>query len=86
MTRKASVPAMTLPVVIVTWLDAAGTSSWGERTEHADSTLVECRSVGFLLKKTVDTIVLAANVNVLDHVADSITIPWGSVRKLRYLR
>lgn len=78
----------TLPIVEVTWVDAASTHGWVElRTDQEKPTgLIVCQTVGYLTSKTRREIRVAQAMDELGKVAESWAIPRSNVRKIRVLR
>lgn len=85
-TSEASVTGdvFRLPVVEVVWRDAVTTSQWRQWEEADEITLPECRTVGRLVRKNRDRIVLASTVNSEGGLGVTWVIPRPWV--LRYVR
>lgn len=73
-----------LPLVEVAWVDSGSDARW----QHVDqalaprSGLIECRTVGRLLKVTAHEIRVAASVNECGQVDLLMAIPQSCVRKV----
>jgi hypothetical protein len=70
-------------LVLVEWDDATQpTSEWVE-IEHVDDGPAVCQSVGWVLKKTARTLILAANqTNEPPQVSGVIRIPTSAIRRM----
>jgi len=72
------------PLVIVTWLDTVESSQWMNAEEIYEVSCVECRTVGWVIRKTEKNIVLASTRSDLE--SNVISIPIGCIESIRYLR
>ena len=85
-------PGRVLPVVEVTWVDAASGGGWASPDQYVrdHGTLIEIRSVGLLLSRDRRRLVLVQSCDNQPgerrRVADSLTIPAAGVRRVRRLR
>ena len=74
-------------MVLVSWIDSQATRGW-QHFEKADQRPSRCESVGYLLSKTKESVVLAQS-RTLDRDAlpwgELLTIPRGAVRRIRRL-
>ena len=72
----------------VEWVDSCSDTRWnslGYYQNEARTSL--CRSTGYLLSKTEDTIILIQSISgTTDNVAESISIPMVAVTKMRVLK
>jgi hypothetical protein len=74
--------------VEVTWLDSHGThKAWNSLDEVLQTGIVacECRTVGYLLKLDKQLVIVAQSLSD-DEVGSPLTIPRGSVQRIRRLR
>jgi hypothetical protein len=77
--------------VVVTWEDSVQpVSAWRFLADLTGSTPVVCQSVGWLVERTKDALVLAPNLGFDDdgeptQAAGVVTIPARAVRKVRRL-
>lgn len=74
-----------MPLVEVLWADIHSSGGWApaERAKadaSADGLL--CRSVGYQLDSTPDTVVLAMSANSFGNVSDVMVIPKTNVRRV----
>lgn len=72
-------------LVVVDWRDANANVGWVPK-EEAVSTLSECRSVGWFLKKTDEAISLHGEETNNGSVALRSTIPVNCVRRIQVVR
>lgn len=70
-------------IVEVLWMDIATRGGWLSHKER-ETGPVECRTVGYLLKRDEKTIVLSASWSDQDR-ADTTTIPMGVVHSITEL-
>lgn len=78
-----------MPVVEVYWLDSATGSGWRrqqEWDEDFDTQAIECRSVGYLWKKTRKEVALMQSVNEEGQLCSVIVIPRFAVTHMTVLR
>ena len=68
--------------VMVDWIDSIGQSGWGSYDHVTD---MRCTSVGHLIKRDKNGIVLALNKSAYNH-GDYITIPAVAIKKVRRLK
>ena len=69
--------------VEVEWEDSCSQGGWSK--DHAKYTPAECRSIGYLLHRDKEKVVLAQSEDGLGKQNDSIVIPASCVKKLRRL-
>ena len=70
-----------MKIVLVDWVDSTSIQGW---EEGCDMGLCECRSVGYLIKKTKDKVILAQSLN--DHTYyNKFAIPRGCVTSITEL-
>ena len=73
------------PIIVeVTWSDIATRGGWLSHREH-ETGPVECRTVGYLMKRDDKFVVLSASWSTQDR-ADTTTIPMGVVHSITELR
>lgn len=72
-------------LVVVDWVDSCSNSGWRTKDEAAFP-VSECRTVGWLLKRTNEKICLHGEESDLDAVGMRETIPAGCVRRIRVVR
>lgn len=76
---------MTFPLdvkpILVEWIDSMGQSGWGKHSE-AD---LRCVTVGILIRKEADRIILAMNKSAHSH-GEYMNIPLVAVRRIRKLK
>ena len=73
-------------VVLVEWIDSAGCSGW---QEDPITTPLICQSVGFLVRKSKESITLALSFcddNCSKPYGDMIVIPRGCIKKKKVLK
>ena len=77
MSKKKTIP------VCVEWIDSMGCAGWGDYTPSN----MNCVSVGFLVEKNKDRVILALNKSL--HVGrhgDYMEIPLCAVKRIRKLK
>lgn len=62
------------PIMEIDWLDANAQKEW-MREQDVDSSLTLCRSIGYLLKETDDTLVLVTALSTETFVSGVQVIP-----------
>lgn len=76
-------------VVEVEWVDSNGYTHWQQKDEMAkwagDGSIMTCRSVGYLLSKSKENIVLVQSESPSSY-GDGIMIPKVSITKITYLK
>jgi len=72
------------PLVLVEWLDASARAGWTDLADAKDCPLAPCMSVGFLIHKDKDRLVVVATVGTY-AMGDRIAIPKPWVTKIEYL-
>ena len=77
-----------MKLVIVDWVDACSNRGWVDKDTLQTSTLLPCRSVGWLLKEDKECIVLVAHTSDTTEDGDfrqgngDITIPKSTVKRI----
>jgi hypothetical protein len=74
-TNRYELHKRTVPVVEITWLDHWSSSDW-RPIDEADSKLLVCHSVGYLIAETKDTYTLAQS-----HAQSSMNA-WAGVHAI----
>lgn len=73
-------------IVEVEWVDSASTGGWGHPDAFIKSGLARCRTVGYVLERTKDHIVVVQNVgDDTGRVGESMAIPASCIRSVRRL-
>ena len=80
--------------VYVEWIDSHTFGGWKNVIRHvedAEEDTLLCKSVGLLLKKKKDRIIICQSVSTpngtdIDNVTEILTIPAISIKKLKYLQ
>jgi hypothetical protein len=79
------VPKRKPPIIVeVEWSDIVTRPGWLSHREHETGPM-ECRTVGYVLKRSEQEIVLSASWSTQDR-ADTTTIPMGVVHSITELR
>ncbi len=80
-----------MKLAVVDWLDILVLSGWAKKSDRAVPS--PCRSVGWVVEKTKDYILLTADIDGHSPTPDCedaynrrIVIPMGCVKKIRYLK
>jgi hypothetical protein len=74
-------------LVEVEWSDAITHGAWDSRDAHIKAARTRpLRTVGYLVQKNRTSVTVAQSMSsVTQHIADTMTIPRGEVRKIRHL-
>lgn len=75
-------PAKKLRPVMVEWIDSISASGWGELKEPED---MRCASVGHLIEKSKDRVVICQNMSMLNP-GHHMTIPRVAVTRITRLK
>jgi len=84
-----------MKIIEVDWVDSNGFSGWDRIDRRKEDTLkdtMRCRSVGYLLEKKTDRIILTqsqsfyADIESANHVDSTLVIPTVAVKKIRILK
>lgn len=79
--------AKKLKLVEVEWIDPASWSRWNSREYYENAEYSECRSVGYLMTKNRDKVVLVQSLDDDGHgAADGIVLPRKVVTNIRELK
>lgn len=74
------------PMVEVEWIDSVASGGWRKIEDYETREPTNCVSVGYLVSKTRERIVLLQNLNPENgDASDSMTIPRACVKKIYYL-
>lgn len=78
--------ATTASLVCIEWVDSHHRPGW--TAEEAEARLLVCKSVGWIVRRTKDVIVLAANLTVEteEQRCGDMTIPQRCVRRIKTIR
>ena len=71
-----------MKVVMVEWVDSTSESGW---THDHDLDLSICKTVGFLVKKTKDKIVLIQSISDNDNVDNKFAVPRVCIKSIKEL-
>lgn len=80
---------MSYPIVDITWMDASSHSGWMPlEVVDKEATLFECHSVGYLLKRSKERVIVAQNLSTksVGKVSDVMVIPAGWITAIKVLR
>jgi hypothetical protein len=73
-------------IIVIDWVDSIRSFDW-TLIEDIDEKLLDCVSVGFLLKETDDCITIAQNYGLEpEQVCNLITIPKCSIKNIREIK
>lgn len=75
-------------ILLVEWDDTAGHGRWRDRDEAKKETTVPAFTVGFLIDRNEDRIVVASSCAHSDHshVTDTMAIPMHAVKRISTLK
>lgn len=71
--------------VLVEWIDSAVTGGWNSKEAYKNPSDYSCVTVGILLNKTKDRIIIALNQSAHQY-GEIIEIPLVAVKRIRKLR
>jgi len=71
-----------LKIVLVKWEDSASASGW---TDEDDLAPAECETVGYLLKKNKDRVVVVQSTSDIAHYDNRFAIPRGCIKSIKEL-
>lgn len=74
--------------IYLEWEDSSSYAStvWKEREDCTNKPTVRCKSVGFVIGETKDSITLAGSLDGGRFVSGDMTIPKSAIRKRRVIR
>ena len=78
-----------LPIVEVEWVDSCTGHGWNSPEQHLENRKegTRCRTAGYLLERNAKRVMIAQSVgDDTGDVADSVSIPAVSVKRLRRLK
>jgi len=78
-------PKYPFPLVEVKWLDAQTSHGWEDKDE-IDSEVPVVTTIGFLLKETEDSVVIASTIGQDKTHNSRILIPIGMIKEKRIFR
>ncbi len=70
----------------VDWIDACSSGRWEEDKESEKRSLGRIRTVGYILHRDKQRIILAQSKDSAESNSDRILIPTSCVKRLRYLK
>lgn len=70
-------------VVLVEWDDSTAMGGW---TDEADLELAKCRTVGFLITKNKNRVVVAQSTSDIAHYDNRFGIPRKCIKKITELK
>ncbi len=73
-----------MKIGLVEWVDSCSCNGWGVKESHSYRPS-GCTSVGILEEKT-DCVTIIQSLSDSGNIADIITIPKCSIKRIRYLR
>ncbi len=74
-----------MKLVLVEWEDSFFTHGWRSKGEFDNLGVAPCVCVGVLVSQTNKSITLVLSLGE-ENYADSMTIPKGCVKRIRYLK
>ena len=79
-----------MQIVEVEWIDSAHHQGWTARSEWIESLKEKkysvCRTAGYLLQKTRDSVVIVQSQSDVDHMDAAMVIPRVAVTKITVLK
>lgn len=75
-----------LPVVKVTWYDAASHHGWSTLPDARGEDLVECQTVGFLVTRTKRRVNVAQGISDGGKLTEDWAIPTANIKSIKVLR
>ena len=75
-------------VVYVEWDDSASSagSIWKNKETVANFNTCRCKTIGFVIKETKDTLTIVSSSDGGDYVSGDMSIPKSAIRKRRIVR
>lgn len=75
-----------LPMVLIEWIDSFGCSTDWRDVDDIETSVMECQTVGFLLKEDKDCYVVAPHIAIGSRqMCGDITIPRVAITGVQYL-
>ena len=71
-----------MKMVLIEWVDSTAVGDW---TGDDDVELAKCRTMGFLLQKNKDRVVVAQSTSDIAHYDNRFGIPRGCIRSIKTL-
>ena len=86
--RNIHKPKVSVPLVIVEWVDSAYSIGWLTHHDDAEPQIKKCCSVGWVRRRTKEAITLTANLTLEDnpHRCCEISIPTKAVLRIHELK
>ncbi len=69
--------------VYIEWLDSQSTDGWSNPDRDHD---LRCRSLGFLVRESDESVTVATNVSAIEDVCNQMTIPRIAITRLEEIR
>ena len=74
-----------MPIVEIEWIDSSGASGWQSPEDAQKCNISQCRSAGYLLRKTKTAITIVQNMADVGLVDMQMDIPIVAVKSIRVL-
>jgi len=74
-----------MKIAIIEWNDSFFTHGWKPKDEFKSMGAAPCVSLGVIVNSNKDSVTLVLSLG-RDDYADSMTIPRGCIKRIRYLR
>lgn len=76
-----------LKMALVSWVDSEAIHGWDPVERYIDNGMVECESLGFLVKQDEHSTMLVQSVDLKNgNVSEGIHIPRDAIRRIKYLK
>lgn len=72
-------------IVYVEWLDACASAGWHSSRDIREGGLAKMKSIGFLVHRDSETVIISSSKGVEDRFGDAMTIPRSAVTKIKIL-
>ena len=72
-------------IVYIEWLDACASAGWNSIADIKSAGLAKMKSIGFLVYRDSDLVVVSSSKGIADKFGDALTIPRSNVTKLKFL-
>lgn len=73
------------PIVEIKWIDCCTVSGWFTLQEAEDTKLMECISIGYIIAKNDEAVIIAQTIADQGDVGDITCIPTVSIQELKDL-